>query len=117
MDDSKTLTELNERFVDAFRKGSWELLQPILSPGFSYLDGATGELWPIDRYIANLKANPSRLSTLTRCASTSTVTRRSSRRAAPPGPVSSTATSTPTRAAATAGSVSTPLCGPPPQER
>jgi hypothetical protein len=33
MDDSKVLTDLNERFVDAFRKRSWELLQPILSPG------------------------------------------------------------------------------------
>jgi hypothetical protein len=25
--DVKVLTELNEQFVDAFRKGSWELLQ------------------------------------------------------------------------------------------
>ena len=58
MDDNKILTELNERFVNAFRKGSWELLQPILSPGFSYLDGATGQLWPMDRYIADLTANP-----------------------------------------------------------
>jgi hypothetical protein len=58
MDDSKILTDLNERFVHAFRKGSWELLQPILSPGFSYLDGATGEAWPMDRYIAGLEGNP-----------------------------------------------------------
>jgi Domain of unknown function (DUF4440) len=58
MDDPATLTALNERFVDAFRKGSWELLEPILSPGFSYLDGATGEVWPMDRYIADLEGNP-----------------------------------------------------------
>jgi hypothetical protein len=58
MDDLTALTELSERFVDAFRKGSWELLQPILSPRFSYLDGATGEVWPMGRYIADLEANP-----------------------------------------------------------
>jgi hypothetical protein len=32
MDDLATLTELNLRFVDAFPKGAWELLEPILSP-------------------------------------------------------------------------------------
>jgi Domain of unknown function (DUF4440) len=58
VDDTKVLTELNERFVDAFRKGSWVLLKPILSPGFSYLDGATGEVWDMDRYIADLDGNP-----------------------------------------------------------
>ncbi len=52
------LTELNEQFVDAFRKGSWDLLRPILSPGFSYLDGATGDVWDMDRYIAVLEGNP-----------------------------------------------------------
>lgn len=58
MDDTKVLTELNEQFVDAFRKGSWDLLKPILSPGFSYLDGASGEVWDMDRYIADLDGNP-----------------------------------------------------------
>jgi hypothetical protein len=58
VDDTKVLTELNEQFVDAFRKGSWDLLRPILSPGFSYLDGATGEVWDMDRYIAALEGNP-----------------------------------------------------------
>jgi hypothetical protein len=55
MDDLATLTELNLRFVDAFRKGSWELLEPILSPSFSYLDGATGAVWDRERYIADVR--------------------------------------------------------------
>ena len=59
MDDIRTLTELNEQFIDAFRKGSWELLQPILSPDFAYLDGATGETWSQERYIETLRGNPS----------------------------------------------------------
>lgn len=59
MDDVKVLTELNEQFIEAFRRGSWELLQPVLSPSFSYLDGSTGEAWSQDRYIANLRAHPS----------------------------------------------------------
>ncbi len=44
MDHVKALTELNLQFIDAWRKGAWELLDPILSPGFSYLDGVTGEV-------------------------------------------------------------------------
>ncbi|MDP9284702.1 MAG: nuclear transport factor 2 family protein [Actinomycetota bacterium] len=59
MDDIKVLTELNEQFIEAFRRGSWELLSPILSPDFSYLDGATGETWTEERYIQNLRNNPS----------------------------------------------------------
>lgn len=58
MDDSKALTELNLRFIDACRRGSWELLEPILSPSFSYLDGATGEVWPHERYVNDLRSNP-----------------------------------------------------------
>jgi hypothetical protein len=58
-DDTDTLTELNARFIEAFRQGSWELLQPILSPSFSYLDGVTGEVWSHERYISDLEANPS----------------------------------------------------------
>ena len=59
MDDTQALLELNEQFIDAFRNGSWEQLRPVLSPGFSYLDGATGEVWQHERYVANLRANPS----------------------------------------------------------
>jgi Domain of unknown function (DUF4440) len=58
-DDARALTELNLQFIEAFRQGSWELLEPILSPTFSYLDGATGEVWAHDRYVANLRDNPS----------------------------------------------------------
>lgn len=58
MNDTEALTELNRRFIDAFRHGSWETLQPVLSPSFRYLDGATGELWELPRYIEDLRANP-----------------------------------------------------------
>jgi hypothetical protein len=58
MDDTTALTELNTQFIDAFRQGSWELLAPILSPAFRYLDGATGEVWPHRRYVENLEGNP-----------------------------------------------------------
>lgn len=54
-DDVEVLTALNLRFIEAFRKGSWELLEPILSPGFAYLDGATGEVWDQDRYVADVR--------------------------------------------------------------
>jgi hypothetical protein len=56
--DIAALTERNAQFVDAFRKGQWTLLAPILTSGFSYLDGATGEVWPMERYIADLEAQP-----------------------------------------------------------
>ena len=58
MDDLEVLNALNLRFVDAFRVGSWEQLRPILSSTFRYLDGATGEVWPIERYIADLDGKP-----------------------------------------------------------
>lgn len=58
MTDVATLTALNDQFIDAFRKGSWEVLRPILSPSFSYLDGATGEVWSQQRYIDNLEGHP-----------------------------------------------------------
>lgn len=58
MPDSEILTNLNDRFIGAFRAGSWALLRPILSPGFSYLDGATGRVWPLDQYISELEDNP-----------------------------------------------------------
>jgi hypothetical protein len=59
MDDIKVLTELNEQFIEAFRTGSWELLRPILSADFAYLDGATGETWTEERYVENLRGHPS----------------------------------------------------------
>jgi uncharacterized protein DUF4440 len=58
VEDTEALTDLNLRFIDAFRQGSWELLEPILSPSFSYLDGATGEVWDQQRYIDDLRSNP-----------------------------------------------------------
>lgn len=58
MDDVKFLTDRNEQFIEACRQGSWEMLEPILTAGFSYLDGSTGEVWQIERYIADLRANP-----------------------------------------------------------
>ena len=57
-DDKAALTALNSRFIEAFRLGSWELLEPILSPSFSYLDGATGEVWAHERYVEDLRSNP-----------------------------------------------------------
>jgi hypothetical protein len=57
--DADALTQLNLRFIEAFRQGSWELLEPILSPSFSYLDGATGEVWSHERYVESLRENPS----------------------------------------------------------
>ena len=59
MDDTHALTSLNLQFIEAFRQGSWELLAPILSPSFAYLDGATGELWAHERYVDNLRSNAS----------------------------------------------------------
>ena len=59
MDEVLALTRANLRFIEAFRVGSWALLEPILSPSFRYLDGATGETWELARYIDNLRANPS----------------------------------------------------------
>jgi len=59
VDDVQALTDLNLQFIEAFRQGSWELLEPILSPSFSYLDGATGEVWAHDRYVEDLRSSPS----------------------------------------------------------
>lgn len=58
MDDIKDLINLNLLFVDAFRRGSWELLKPILAPDLAYLDRATSEVWPMKRYIAELDGRP-----------------------------------------------------------
>jgi hypothetical protein len=59
MDDKQTLATLNEQFIEAFRQGSWQLLEPVLSGGFSYLDGATGEVWTHERYVDSLEGHPS----------------------------------------------------------
>jgi hypothetical protein len=59
MGDIEALTKLNVRFIEAFRDGSWGKLQPILSPSFQYLDGATGEQWSHERYVENLERHPS----------------------------------------------------------
>jgi hypothetical protein len=58
-DDEAVLRALNEQFIRAFRQGSWETLEPVLSGSFAYLDGATGDVWPHERYVANLRDNPS----------------------------------------------------------
>lgn len=58
MGDREALWEQNRKFIEACRRGSWEMLSPILSPGFSYTDGRTGEVWPLDRYIQDLRSHP-----------------------------------------------------------
>ena len=58
MDDITALARANRQFIEAFRVGSWDLLEPIVSPSFRYLDGATGETWELGAYIENLRANP-----------------------------------------------------------
>ena len=58
MDDVRTLADHNARFIEACRQGSWGMLEPLLSASFSYLDGATGEAWDIERYIRDLRKNP-----------------------------------------------------------
>lgn len=58
MDDRRALEQLNEQFIEAFRQGSWELLEPILAPSFSYLDGASGEVWEHSRYVDTLRSHP-----------------------------------------------------------
>jgi hypothetical protein len=57
-DDIKTLADHNARFIEACRQGPWEMLKPLLSGSFWYLDGATGEAWDIERYIKDLTENP-----------------------------------------------------------
>jgi Domain of unknown function (DUF4440) len=58
VNDLRKLTELNAQFIEACRQGSWQMLEPLLALGFSYLDGATGEVWTMDRYVHDLEANP-----------------------------------------------------------
>lgn len=58
MDDVKKLIDLNLRFIDAFRMGSWLVLRPILAHDFAYLDGATGDVRTLERYVADLEGRP-----------------------------------------------------------
>ena len=57
-DDTQALLALNDRFIDACRQGSWEKLRQILTPGFSYTDGNTGEVYDIDTYGGLLTSAP-----------------------------------------------------------
>ena len=58
MDDTTRLRDLNEQFIEAFRRGDWGLLEPILASSFSYLDGASGEVWEHERYVDSLRSHP-----------------------------------------------------------
>lgn len=58
MDDVSALRKQNDRFIEACREGSWSMLRPILAPSFAYLDGESGDVWPMDRYIEDLEAGP-----------------------------------------------------------
>jgi hypothetical protein len=58
MVDTTELESLNGQFIDAFRRGSWEMLAPILTTDFVYLDGASGQTWELERYEANLRSHP-----------------------------------------------------------
>lgn len=59
VNDIEELTRLNVQFIDAFRKGSWEVLEPILAPGFRYLSGSTGKVEELPEYVTDLQTNPS----------------------------------------------------------
>jgi len=93
--DPSALRSLNTRFIEACRQGSWELLEPILSPSFSYLDGATGEVWEQDRYVEDLRGNPLPTLEIDQVVGTSTGMLQSSPPGAPRERVDSTGTSTP----------------------
>jgi ketosteroid isomerase-like protein len=56
--DTQVLLELNDQFIEAFRKGSWKMLEPILSPSFAYLDGNTGEVTELEAYAKSLDGSP-----------------------------------------------------------
>jgi len=58
VDDTQVLVELNDQFIEAFRQGSWKMLEPILSTSFAYLDGNTGEVTERDAYAKSLEGSP-----------------------------------------------------------
>jgi hypothetical protein len=59
VDDVATLTELNRQVVEAFQRGSAEELRELFSPSFTYLDGATGEVWCANRFLQDVVDHPS----------------------------------------------------------
>jgi hypothetical protein len=58
MDDRDALVRLNDRFIGACRTGSWDELRPVLSADFRYVDGVTGEMWEMARYVEDLVTSP-----------------------------------------------------------
>jgi hypothetical protein len=58
MEDYETLLGLNNQFIGACQAGSWDALRPVLSDRFCYVDGVTGEVWPMARYIGDLERSP-----------------------------------------------------------
>lgn len=56
--DIDVLRQLNVQFIEAFQKGSWEVLGPILTPTFQYLSGSTGTVQELPAYIEDLETNP-----------------------------------------------------------
>lgn len=52
--DEQTIRVLNDRFIAACAAGSWEMLRPVLSESFAYVDGETGEAWDHERYVASI---------------------------------------------------------------
>jgi hypothetical protein len=58
VDDVERLADRNLRFIEAWRQGSWPMLEPIVSRSFCYLDGATGEAWNMECYIKELTKHP-----------------------------------------------------------
>jgi len=58
VNDIAALTARNEHFIEACRRGSWEMLQLIVGEDFQYLDGRTGQEWDQARYVSDLRANP-----------------------------------------------------------
>jgi Domain of unknown function (DUF4440) len=58
VEDVEALVVQNQRFIEACRQGSWSMLERVFAPTFSYMDGATGEVWAMERYIADLQDDP-----------------------------------------------------------
>ena len=58
-DDEAVLRALLRAVHRDVPAGSWETLEPVLSDSFAYLDGGTGDVCPHERYVDNLRANPS----------------------------------------------------------
>ena len=119
MDDVERLPDRNLRFIEAWRQGSWPMLEPIVSWSFCYLDGATGEAWNMERYIKELTEHPDSALVIDQVVirvdgDTAVVSARS---ASPTRPARPTGTSTPMHGAVTIGCVSTHASGPcrPPQ--